>query len=202
MGFLLGIKAGIEASGNTLGSLVVLGTPAEEGGGGKILMIEEGCFDDLDFCMMVHPTAFESATPLVLAIKEMLITFQGHAAHAAAFPWEGLNALDAGIVCYSSISMLRQQMKPTWRVHGVFKKGGVKANIIPDKCILKYYFRAPNNEDLNILLEKAKGCWESAARATGTVVIAQIYAVNFNIIKFHLNINLQFIFYMQGNHYN
>ena len=130
-------------------------------------MIEEGCFDDVDFCMMVHPTAFDSATPLVLACKEILIKYSGHAAHAAAFPWEGVNALDAGIACYTSLSMLRQQMKPTWRIHGVFKDGGVKPNIIPDKSSLKYYFRAPDNKELEVLLEKAKGCWEGAALATG-----------------------------------
>lgn len=164
----LGIKAAIEASGNTLGSLVVLGTPAEEGGGGKIFMIEEGCFDDLDFCMMVHPSPFDSATPLILACKEITITYHGHSAHVAAFPWEGLNAIDAGMACYSSISMLRQQMKPTWRTHGVFKDGGVKPNIVPGQCVLEYYFRAPNNADLQVLLEKAKGCWEGAAISSGT----------------------------------
>jgi metal-dependent amidase/aminoacylase/carboxypeptidase family protein len=162
-----GIKAAIEASNNTLGTLVVLGTPAEEGGGGKIFMIEEGSFDVLDFCMMVHPTAFDSAMPLILGCNDVLIKYHGHSAHAAAFPWEGVNALDAAVACYSSLSMLRQQMKPTWRVHGVFKDGGVKPNIIPETSELRYYFRAPNNDELNVLLEKAKGCWEGAASATG-----------------------------------
>ena len=130
-------------------------------------MIETGCFDDVDFCMMVHPSAFDVATPKVLASKQATITYHGHAAHAAAFPWEGVNALDAAVACYNSISMLRQQMKPTWRAHGVFEDGGVKPNIIPDKSVLKYYFRAPTNKELSVLIEKAKGCCEGAATATG-----------------------------------
>lgn len=156
----------------------MLGTPAEEGGGGKIFMINEGCFADIDFCMMVHPTAFNSAAPLVLGCHHLDITYTGHSAHAAAFPWEGINALDAGVACYTSLSMMRQQMKPTWRVHGVFKHGGVKPNIIPEKCVLKYYFRAPNNNELDDLLLKAKGCWEGAAQATGTsYLIFELFTV-------------------------
>ncbi|XP_028392621.1 peptidase M20 domain-containing protein 2-like [Dendronephthya gigantea] len=180
----LGIKAAIEASNNTLGSLVVFGTPAEEGGGGKIFMIDEGCFDDVDFCMMVHPTAFDSATPLVLACQHMRIRYHGHAAHAAAFPWEGVNALDAGVACYTSLSMLRQQMKPTWRVHGVFKDGGVKPNIIPDTSVLKYYFRAPDNEELVDLMAKAKGCWEGAASATGCTVEVECHGYGKNNVNY------------------
>ena len=148
----------------------MLGTPAEEGGGGKIYMIDDGCFNDLDFCMMVHPSAFDASSPKVLANIQTKITYYGHAAHAAAFPWEGVNALDAAVACYNSISMLRQQMKPTWRAHGVFEDGGVKPNIIPDKTVLNYYFRAPTNKELDVLLAKAKGCVEGAASATGVYI--------------------------------
>ena len=145
-------------------------------------MIEDGSFDDVDFCMMVHPCSYDVAMPSVLANEKVFITYHGHAAHAAAFPWEGVNALDAAVACYTSISGLRQQMKPTWRAHGIFEEGGVKPNIIPDKTVLQYYFRAPTNKELETLLTKAKGCWEGAATATGK---AQPYWVTDLLVECH-----------------
>jgi len=165
--YFLGIKAAIESTGNKLGKVVVLGTPAEEGGGGKVLMEQKGCFKDIDFCMMVHPCPADSTVPLVLARDTVVATFKGESSHAAAFPWEGINALDAAVAAYNTISMLRQQMKPTWRVHGVFRNGGVKPNIIPDKASLEYYFRAPSDDEMDHLKEKLIGCFEGAAKSTG-----------------------------------
>ncbi|XP_031570355.1 peptidase M20 domain-containing protein 2-like [Actinia tenebrosa] len=166
----LGVKAALEKSGNKLGRLLVLGTPAEEGGGGKIYMINNGCFKDVDFSMMVHPCPFDAIGAHNLAISQHTITFKGYAAHAAAFPWEGINALDAAVMAYSSVSMLRQQMKPTWRVHGVILEGGVKPNIIPDKTVMEYYLRAPNKNELEELRAKVFLCFEAAAKATGCTV--------------------------------
>ncbi|XP_020906470.1 peptidase M20 domain-containing protein 2 [Exaiptasia diaphana] len=163
----LGIKAALEATNNKLGKVVVLGTPAEEGGGGKVIMNEKGCFKDIDFCMMVHPTPVDSTMPSVLANNTLKATFKGQSSHAAAFPWEGVNALDAAVAAYSSISMLRQQMKPTWRVHGVFTEGGVKPNIIPDRACLKYYYRATSDEEMDHLKQKLISCFEGAATSTG-----------------------------------
>ena len=147
--------------------IIVFGTPAEEGGGGKILMINNGCFKDTDFCMMVHPCPADILKPKILARDKVTVTYKGHASHAAAFPWEGINALDAVVIAYTSISVLRQQMKPTWRVHGVISEGGVKPNIIPDRAQLIYYLRAPTDEELEVLREKVTGCFEAAATATG-----------------------------------
>ena len=147
--------------------IVLLGTPAEEGGGGKILMINNGCFKDIDFCMMVHPAPQDILKPVCLSIQNVTVTYKGHAAHAAAFPWEGINALDAAVMAYNSTSVLRQQMKPTWRVHGIITEGGVKPNIIPDRAQLEYYIRAPTDEELAVLKKKVINCFEAAATATG-----------------------------------
>ena len=130
-------------------------------------MINNGCFKDVDFCMMVHPAPHDILKPVCLSIQSVTVTYKGHAAHAAAFPWEGINALDAAVMAYTSTSVLRQQMKPTWRVHGIITEGGVKPNIIPDRAQLKYYIRAPTDEELAVLKEKVINCFEAAATATG-----------------------------------
>ena len=147
--------------------IVVLGTPAEEGGGGKVLMINNGCFKNIDFCMMVHPTTEDVLKPIHLAFESVTVTYKGHAAHAAAFPWEGINALDAAVMAYTNISVLRQQLKPTWRVHVIISKGGVKPNIIPDRAQLMCCIRAVTDEELEMLKEKVTSCFQAAATATG-----------------------------------
>lgn len=144
-----------------------MGTPAEEGGGGKIFMLEGGCFDNVDFSMMAHPAPFDAIDPPYLAVQNMYVTFKGKAAHAAAFPWEGLNALDAAVLSYKAVSMLRQQMKPTWRAHGVFIDGGVAPSIIPEKSQMHYYFRAPSLKELQEFKVRAERCFRGSAKATG-----------------------------------
>ncbi|CAB4034490.1 Hypothetical predicted protein [Paramuricea clavata] len=147
-----------------------MGTPAEEGGGGKILMLEKGCFDKVDFSMMVHPTPYNAIYSQYLAVQNVYVTFKGRAAHAAAFPWEGVNALDAAVLSYNAISMLRQQIKPTWRAHGIFTEGGIEPSIIPEKTQLHYYFRAPSLKELGEFKTKAENCFRAAAEATGCSV--------------------------------
>lgn len=164
---ILGLKAALEASNEGLGKVVVLGTPAEEGGGGKIKMIENGCFDEVDFCLMAHPKSFSCVYPTCLAMQDVQVTFHGVSSHASAFPWEGINALDAAVMAYNAVSVLRQQLKPTWRLHGVITDGGAKPNIIPEKASLEYYVRAPTEEELSDLREKVHRCFQSAAQATG-----------------------------------
>ncbi|CAH3149965.1 unnamed protein product [Porites evermanni] len=167
VGAALGIKAALEASNQDLGKVVVLGTPAEEGGGGKVKMIQNGCFDEVDFCLMAHPKSFSCVYPTCLAMQDVKVTFHGLSSHAAAFPWEGINALDAAVMAYSSLSVLRQQLRPTWRLHGIITNGGAKPNIIPDKTSMEYFVRAPTEGELNELREKVHRCFESAAQATG-----------------------------------
>ncbi|XP_060068381.1 xaa-Arg dipeptidase-like [Ylistrum balloti] len=163
----VGIKAAMEASGKPIGKLTVLGTPAEEGGGGKVILINKHAFDNIDVVMMSHPGPYDSVRARMMAINRVTVTYKGKASHAAAFPWEGVNALDAAVTCYQTVSCMRQQMKPTWRVHGIIKKGGVKPNIIPEEAVLEYNIRAPTMAELYVLQEKVERCFESAAIATG-----------------------------------
>ena len=174
-----GLKIALDAVNQKV-KIVLLGTPAEEGGGGKILMINNGCFKDIDFCMMVHPCPYDMLKPRFLASQMVKITYKGHAAHAAAFPWKGINALDAAVMAFNNISVLRQQMKPTWRVHGIITEGGVKANIIPDRTQLEYMIRALTDEELQVLKGKVTACFEAAASATGMSSKTSWHSAHFN----------------------
>ena len=166
----LGIKAALQSSETQLGRVTVLGTPAEEAGSGKVQLLKNGAFSDVDVALMIHPSSFTCVYPHYLAIACYTVTYTGRAAHAAAFPWEGVNALDAAILAYTMISQMRQQLKPECRVHGVIKEGGVKPNIIPEKAVLEYMIRAPNRKELAIALDKVLPCFNAAAVATGCQV--------------------------------
>ncbi|KAK2114038.1 hypothetical protein P7K49_008304 [Saguinus oedipus] len=152
--------------------VIVLGTPAEEDGGGKIDLIEAGAFKNLDVVFMAHPSQENAAYLPDVAEHEnvffvVTVKYYGKASHSAAYPWEGLNALDAAVLAYNNLSVFRQQMKPTWRVHGIIKNGGVKPNIIPSYSELIYYFRAPSMKELQVLTRKAEDCFRAAALASG-----------------------------------
>ncbi len=178
----LGLKAALEASGAPQARITVLGTPAEEGGGGKAYLIENGAFEDIDVAMMVHAAPYTVIKPVFVTVAAYDITYTGKAAHAAAFPWEGVNALDAAVVAYTNVSVLRQQMKPNWSVSGIFTNGGVKPNIIPEKASLQYYIRAPTRAELQIVTEKLTACFQAAASATGcTVEVKQVGKVFENL---------------------
>ena len=166
----LGIKAALGANGAPQGGLTVMGTPAEEGLGGKVKLIKKGAFDDIDAAMMVHPCPHSVLEPVFLANTKFKVTFYGKAAHAAAFPWEGINALDAAVLAYNNISVLRQQLKPSTRIHGIISNGGAKPNIIPELSVMQYYIRAPTREDVSELKPKMISCFEAAAKATGCTV--------------------------------
>ncbi|XP_070580397.1 peptidase M20 domain-containing protein 2-like [Ptychodera flava] len=164
----LGIKAAMEVAGRPFGKLTVLGTPGEEKDGGKINLIEADVFKDIDLAMMVHPTNTHCiSSPSCLAIQALDVTFHGKASHAAYAPWEGVNALDAAVMYYQNMSVMRQQMKPTWRIHGVISNGGTKPNIIPEKSEVTFYLRTPTAVELCELKERAIACAEGAAKATG-----------------------------------
>ena len=165
----IGLKSALERF-SLPGTVTVLGTPAEEGGAGKVFMIDAGCFKDVDFAMMVHPAYVNDADPQALAVRRIAVTFHGKEAHAAMAPWEGINALDAAVMAYNSISVMRQQMKPTWRIHAIISNGGAKPNIIPGKSEMEYYIRAPTDKEVVELQEKSFNCFHAAAKATGCTV--------------------------------
>ncbi|XP_022092530.1 peptidase M20 domain-containing protein 2-like isoform X1 [Acanthaster planci] len=161
----LGIKAALEASGNKYGKVTVLGTPAEEGGGGKRLLIKANAFTGIAVAMMAHPYRYNVPRPIALSMTTVIIKFQGKASHASAAPWDGNNALDAAVMCYQAISNMRQQIKPTCRVHGIFTNGGAAPNIIPEEAELTYYLRAIDEGELSVLKRKVRACAEGAAKA-------------------------------------
>ena len=167
----LGLKAALESNDSLIGRVTVMGTPAEESDGGKVYLIENGAFDDVDFAMMVHPSPYNELKMKALACIDWRITYTGKAAHAAAFPWEGVNALDAAVMAYTSISTLRQQMKPTCCIHGIITNGGAKPNIIPEKTELEYFIRGPTRKETMQLCSRVKACFEAAALATGCQVV-------------------------------
>ncbi len=154
------------------GSVLVLGTPAEESAapnsGGKVHMVNAGVFDDVDAAIMFHP-ATETVMTLdrSLAARGFEFFFHGRAAHAAGAPEDGINALDAVVMLYNGISVLRQQLRSDARVHGIILNGGAAANIIPDYAAIRYRTRADDTEYLSEVVERVVACAEGAAKATG-----------------------------------
>ena len=145
----------------------ILGTPAEEGGGGKIVLLDEGEFEDASCSMMIHPAPYNVANPTLTTIQQYKVEFFGKDAHAAGAPEEGINALDAQIQLFVNVSTFRQQLPRTNRMHGVIVDGGFKPNIIPSYTSSEWYLRALNGEDLDILQKKFMNFVEAAALSTG-----------------------------------
>lgn len=163
-----GAAAGLAAISDQLpGQILAVGTPAEEGGGGKIHLADRGCFRDVDAAMMVHPSNRTHVPKKFLAMTSIDFHFYGRAAHAAAAPYQGINALDAVLATFNSINSLRQQMRSDARVHGIITEGGKAPNIIPDKAAAHFYVRSLEISYLDELIEKVKKCAQGAAMATG-----------------------------------
>jgi len=149
------------------GSIQVIGTPAEELYGGKIMMANRGAFDDLDIAMIVHPGTSDIATAQALANQKLEIEFFGKAAHAAARPEEGINALEAMLQSFTAINSLRQHIRSTARIHGIITDGGDAANVVPAHSAGNFIVRAMDNDYLDELKEKVLNCFIGAATATG-----------------------------------
>jgi amidohydrolase len=145
----------------------VFGTPAEEGGGGKIEMLDRGAFEGLDFAMMAHPAPVDVARAAPFAVSHSAIRYTGKAAHAAAYPSHGRNAADAFTIAQVAIGMLRQQLPPSVRVHGIVTSGGEAPNAIPETTTGRWYVRAKDMAELAATEEKVRRCFEAGALATG-----------------------------------
>jgi len=167
----LGAAAALGAVADELNlTVTLLGTPSEEGGGGKVDLIEAGYFDDAHAAMMVHPWPSERLSATCLAVDHFDVTYTGKEAHASAAPFEGLNALDALNLAQVALAMLRQQLRPGDQIHGVVLEGGVAANIIPRRSVGRFMARALTAERLRELRERVNACFEAGALATGTTV--------------------------------
>ncbi len=168
-----GLGAGLAAASvaeELGGTVVVLGTPAEEGGGGKVRMIDAGALDGVDVAMMVHPADQDLDSFWAIAISVLQVTFRGRAAHAAAAPEQGVNALDAAVLAYMGVAALRQHIASHERVHGVFTHGGDKPNIVPDRAEMLWYVRSATSESLAALEPRVIAAIEAGAAATGATV--------------------------------
>jgi len=139
----------------------VYGTPAEEGGGGKIELLERGAFDGLDLAMMVHPAPVDVVEAQPFAVSHSKVRFHGKAAHAAAYPEHGRNAADAFTIAQVALGLLRQQLPPTVRVHGVVTNAGEAPNAIPEQTAGRWYVRASTMEELEALEPRVWSCFEA-----------------------------------------
>ncbi|HEX7346529.1 MAG TPA: M20 family metallopeptidase, partial [Candidatus Limnocylindrales bacterium] len=152
------------------GEIVFLGTPAEERGSGKQIMIDDGLFAGLDAALLYHPCDRSHVESFPLASEDVTVVFHGLQAHASSDPWKGRNALDAMIGLFSSVGLWRQQLRPTARVHGIITEGGTAANIIPDRTAAWFMLRADDQAYYEEMKEQFTRMAEAAALATGTTV--------------------------------
>ncbi|KAG1591751.1 hypothetical protein G6F48_003094 [Rhizopus delemar] len=166
----VGIKAVLE-SGKASGKVILFGTPAEELSIGKIILVQKRAFqDNVDVCLMLHPAANNHQYAKMIAIHDVRVEFFGKPSHAAAAPWEGVNALDAIVQVWNNVSMLRQQLLPTDRIHGIITDGGQAPNIIPEHTSAFFFVRTMKLSQTKGLMKKLENCFEAAALATGCQV--------------------------------
>ncbi|KAI9013873.1 hypothetical protein CLU79DRAFT_768324 [Phycomyces nitens] len=166
----IGVKALLD-SGKASGKVVLFGTPAEEISVGKIVMVGKGAFqNNVDVCMMLHPGPYEANYGAFIAVHDVQVDFHGKPTHASATPWEGVNALDAMVQVWNSVSMMRQQLMPTDRVHGIITNGGQAPNIIPDRTSALFFVRTTRFSDIGRLMTKLENCFTAAALSTGCEV--------------------------------
>lgn len=149
------------------GKITVLGAPAEETGGAKVILVEKGVFDDVDFAMMVHPSTHNLAYSTSFAIDAIEFVYHGKTSHAAAAPELGINALDSVIQLFNGINALRQHLKDDVRIHGIINDGGLAPNIVPDRAVARFYFRAKERKYLNEMFGKILSIAQGAALMSG-----------------------------------
>jgi amidohydrolase len=167
LGAALGLRTVID---DLPGSIQLIGTPGEEGGGGKVILAEAGIFDEVDVALMFHPSGRTILWKHALARRKLFIEFFGKAAHAAAAPEKGISALDATLQTFQSINALREHILDSSRIHGIITHGGDAPNIVPDYSACLFYVRAMDDDYCDELLEKVKNCARGAAMATGAQV--------------------------------
>lgn len=174
-----GLGAGLAAAAmaDKLGGQVsIIGTPAEEGGGGKCYMLERGAFDGISAAMMVHPANHELTSMSTIAVEQLEVTYTGQSAHASASPHKGRNALDGAVLGYMNVAALRQHIRPDERIHGIFTRAGDKPNIVPHEAAAEWYVRSPKLDSLTELRERVVSCLEAGAAAAGVEIECQCKA--------------------------
>lgn len=149
------------------GRVRYLGTPAEEGGGGKELMARARAFEGISAALMMHPGDYNRLHGKALACAHLEVVYSGKASHASARPWDGINALDGLVIAYQAIASLRQHIKPSQRIHGIITDGGAAPNIVPERAAGRFLVRAETASDLALLRTRVVACFESGAQASG-----------------------------------
>jgi amidohydrolase len=167
----LGATLGLQAVASELpGQLTLLGTPAEERGGGKELMARAGAFDGVNAAMMIHPAGVNLTTMPCICVAEVEVIYHGKSAHASAMPHRGINALDGLLLAYQAISNLRQHIRDDERIHGIVTEGGQAPNIVPDRAAGNFYVRAADEKKLAALKPRVQACFEAGAKGSGSEV--------------------------------
>ena len=167
----LGATLGLQAvSAELPGTVKLLGTPAEEKGGGKELMARAGAFDGIDAALMIHPAGVNLTTMPCICVAEVEVVYHGRSAHASAMPHKGINALDGLLLAYQAISNLRQHIRDQERIHGIVTEGGQAPNIVPERAVGEFYVRAVNERDLAALKPRVQACFEAGAKGSGCEV--------------------------------
>lgn len=190
----LGAAAGLKAVIDELGGEIrVYGTPAEETKGAKVPMAAQGLFDDVDAAMMAHPYYTYERSGQSLAMDALQFEYFGKAAHAAASPHEGVNALDAVILLFNAIAALRQQLESHVRIHGIIKEGGKAANIIPDYAVAQFYVRSANRPYTDETVKKVLQCAEGAALQTGCKLTVSNYEYSYDELVTNETLSQAFI---------
>ena len=174
------------------GRIIVYGTPAEETDGAKVILAENGVFDELDVAMMAHPASETIRSGDTIALYPLQFTYKGKTAHAAASPHEGINALNSVIQLFNGIDALRQHVTPDVRMHGIITSGGVAANIVPDEAVAQFYFRAATKETLEDVVEKVKKIAEGAALMTGATLSMERYELPYDNLVTNENLSEAF----------
>ena len=149
------------------GRIEVVGTPAEEGGAGKVKLLDAGVFRAVDAALMIHPRCGTQVWRPTLGLMKAKVEYFGTAAHAASWPWRGVNALNAVIALFNSLDAMRQQLRPDARVHGVITNGGQQPNIIPEYTSADFYLRSLDKTYLQEVRRRFEAAAEGAATATG-----------------------------------
>ncbi|RKP44812.1 M20 family peptidase [Cohnella endophytica] len=180
LGAAAGLRSVVESTG---GTIRVYGTPAEETKGAKIDMAAAGLFDDCDIAIMAHPYHQYERSGASMAMDALQFEFHGKAAHAAANPDLGINALDAVIQLFNSINALRQQTRTDARIHGIVSHGGQAPNIIPDYAAAQFYVRSASREYTDELARKVVACAEASGMATGCKLTTTNYEYSYDELR-------------------
>lgn len=193
----LAVRQRMEETGLS-GRLTVLGTPAEESGGGKVKMLEKGCLDGVDAVMMLHPSWRTVPDTGSTAIKRCDVDFFGSPAHAATAPELGVNALDACMLLFAGVNAFRQQMPEFCRIHGVVRQGGEMPNIIPDHAACRFYLRSTSDEWLDKLDRRFRAIVDGAAMMTGATSRVTPYSIAYRARRPNAAMNERFLRNMEA----